>query len=90
MNEIIESIIQWYEENHITPDIHFYSELGGIWLRLKLSKGKYCIAREFYIPNGVLCVENWRRGYCDKELELFLKDAKEGLEKAKESKNGQV
>lgn len=81
MNEIIEKIILWYEENSITPDIHFYSELGGIWLILKLHKGKYSIARAFYVPNGVLCVNNWRRGLCDKELELFLEEAKEGLER---------
>lgn len=88
MNEIVEKIIQWYEENHITPDIHFYSVQGGIWLVLKLSKGKYNIANEFYIPNGVLCVENWRRGLCDKELELFLKEAKDKLEKAREEDYG--
>jgi len=79
MNDIIEKLIQWYEENNIIPDIHFYAQSGGLWLNLKLCKGKYRIAREFYIPNGVLCVNNWRRGLCDKELELFLEDAKEQL-----------
>ena len=76
LNEIIMATIEWIKENDIVPEIIFYPVCGGIHLILKLCKGGNHMSHEFYIPGGVLSVENWKRGHCDIGLDIFLENAK--------------
>lgn len=80
MNDIIKDIIQWVEDNGMIPDIHFYSECGGIYLILKLSKRGKSLQHRFYIPGGVLCVSNWDMKINETELNYFISKAKEELQ----------
>lgn len=87
MNEIMEKLIQWCADNNYGVDISIHGSMGGLWLTLTLSHSRYNkqkrkyenlhLQHAFYIPNGVLCVENWQRGRCDLDLENFLEEAKE-------------
>ena len=79
MNEILRNLIKWAEENKISPEIYFYSELGGIYLVLKLHKHGKCIAHDFYVPGGVLCLQNWDRFPIEEEVNCFIEKAKEEL-----------
>lgn len=80
MNEIIRSLIKWTEENKIVPEIYFHAISGGIYLVLTLRKHGKCISHEFYIPGGVLCVQNWDIVPMEEELNCFIEEAKLGLE----------
>ena len=79
MNEIIRELIIWTEKNHIMPEILFYSELGGIWLRIKLRRKGKTIQREFYFAGGVLSIENWDLFNNSESLEQFIEEAKKDL-----------
>ena len=76
MNEIIRSLIKWTEENEMTPEIYFYCEMGGIWLKLKLYKHGKCIAHDFYVPGGILCLQNWDLFPMEDEVNCFIEEAK--------------
>ena len=78
MNDIIRAIIKWTEDNKIIPEIYFYSECGGIWLKIKLRKRGKCIAKEFYIGGGVLCLNNWSE-INELEVNNFIETAKKEL-----------
>lgn len=79
MNEIIRSLIQWTEENEVIPEIYFTAQFGGIWLNLKLWYHGKCIAHEFYVPRGVLCLQNWDMFPMEEEVSCFIEEAKAGL-----------
>jgi len=76
LNKIILSTIEWITRYDIIPEMMFYSVSGGIFLTLKLRRGNNHMAHRFYIPGGVLSVENWKRNQCDIELDIFLENAK--------------
>lgn len=76
MYEILKEVIKWYEENKLTPEMYFYSQQGGIWLMLKLHSHGKCIAHEFYIPGGVLCVSNFESRLMEEEVKMFIEEAK--------------
>lgn len=79
MNEILRSLIKWTEENEVVPEIYFTAECGGIWLNLKLHYHGKCIAHEFYVPGGVLCLQNWDMFPMEDEVNSFIKEAKTEL-----------
>ena len=79
MNEILRSLIKWTEENEIIPEIYFTCECGGIWLNLVLRYHGKKIKHEFYVPGGVLCLNNWDMFPTEEEVNLFIEEAKEEL-----------
>lgn len=79
MNEIIRQLIEWTQENKIMPEIYFYSEFGGIWLRIRLRRNGRIIRHEFYFAGGVLSIENWDFLKNSEELKLFIEEAKKDL-----------
>lgn len=89
MNEILEKLIQWCADSNYGVDVAIHGRMGSIWLTLTLTYTRWnkdkqaletvSLQHSFYIPNGVLCVENWRRGQNDRELEEFLKEANREL-----------
>lgn len=89
MNEVFEKLIQWCADNNYGVDISLHGKMGGLWLTLTLCRSRWNkhkreyenvrLSHAFYIPNGVLCVENWKRGSCDKELDCFISEANEKL-----------
>lgn len=79
MEEILRNVVKWTEENKLIPEIYFYSECGGIYLKLKLRYHGKCMAHEFYIPGGVLCLSNWDRFPMNEEINSFIEEAKREL-----------
>lgn len=79
MNEILRSLIKWMEENEVVPEIYFTAISGGIWLNLKLHYHGKCIAHEFYVPGGVLCLQNWDMFPKEEEVNQFIEEAKTAL-----------
>lgn len=79
MNEIIRSLIKWTEENELVPEIYFTAECGGIWLNLKLRYHGKCVAHEFYVPGGVLCLQNWDMFPMEADVNGFIEEAKAEL-----------
>lgn len=79
MNEILRSLIKWTEENEVIPEIYFMTECGGIWLNLKLHYHSKCIVHEFYVPGGVLCLQNWDMFPMEDEVNSFINEAKTEL-----------
>jgi hypothetical protein len=79
MNEILRSLIKWTEENEVIPEIYFMAISGGIWLTLKLHYHGKCIAHEFYVPGGVLCLQNWDMFPMEEEVNQFIEEAKTAL-----------
>ena len=79
MNEIIRSLIKWTEENEVVPEIYFTAECGGIWLNLKLRYHGKCVAHEFYVPGGVLCLQNWDMFPMEEDVNGFIREAKAEL-----------
>ena len=79
MNEIIESIIKWCNENdYHGVNIRIGYFMGEIFLNLKLFLNDKCIDHEFYI-GGTLNVNNWQEYRNDLELNEFLKEADKKL-----------
>ena len=79
MNDILRSIVKWAEENKIVPEIYFQSISGGIYLVLTLHKHGKAISHDFYVPGGVLCLQNWDMFPMDEEVNCFIEEAKRGL-----------
>ncbi len=77
MNEAIERLIDWCATYGWGVDLWMHGSMGSIWLTVTLSYGTKKLSHCFYIPGGVLCVDNWRRGQCDVELDHFLEEANE-------------
>ena len=86
MNEILRSLIKWTEENEVIPEIYFMAECGGIYLVLKLRYHGKCIAHEFYVPGGILCLQNWDMFPMDEGINRFIEDAKKKLKEADNDK----
>ena len=84
MNEILRSLIKWTEENGIIPEIYFTSISGGIWLNLALRYRGKCMKHEFYVPGGVLRLQNWDMFPMEKEVNCFIEEAKTKLMKKSE------
>ena len=79
MNEILRSLIKWTEENDIVPEIYFTAVCGGIWLNLILRKHGKCMQHAFYVPGGVLCLQNWDMFPMEEEVNCFIEEAKTAL-----------
>lgn len=84
MIEILQSIVKWTEDNELIPEIYFQAISGGIWLVLKLRYHGKCILHKFYIPGGVLCLQNWEMFPHDEEINAFIREAKERLKENEE------
>ena len=79
MNEILRSLIKWTEENGIVPEIYFTTKSGGIWIILTLRKHGKCMQHAFYVPGGVLCLQNWDMFPMEDEVNCFIDEAKNAL-----------
>lgn len=79
MIDILQSIVKWTEDNELIPEIYFQAISGGIWLVLKLHYHGKCMGHEFYIPGGVLCLQNWEMFPHDGEINEFIREAKKKL-----------
>ena len=75
MNEIIEQLIDWCNENHYGIKLAIYSAGGGQYLKITLGYEHRVITHEFYF-GGVMCSESWKEYNRDIELREFLKQAK--------------
>ena len=82
MHEIIRKLIYWTDKTGMTPTISFAFIRGGIYCVVKLSKNDKSVEHMFYIPGGCITLENWDITYSEneKEVEDFIKEAKEKLE----------
>ena len=79
MIDILKSIVKWTEDTGLIPEIYFQTISGGIWLVLKLQHHGKCLQHEFYIPGGVLCLQNWEMFPYDEEINQFIQEAKKIL-----------
>lgn len=79
MNEIFREIIKWTEENQVVPEIYFQCECGGIYLVLILRYHGKCMEHDFYVPGGVLCLQNWDMFPMEEEVNDFIAEAKNYL-----------
>lgn len=76
MNEILRALIKWTEDNQVVPEIYFTSACGCIWLCLKLSYNGKRMLHEFYVPGGVLSLQNWDMTPMEQEVNHFIDEAK--------------
>lgn len=82
MNDIIEKLIEWCEENNYCVDLSIYGRHGGIFVSITLRKYEYKISHKFYVAGGKLSIQNWRMTNNNLELLNFLKTAEDEFENA--------
>lgn len=79
MTDILKNIVKWTEDTGLIAEIYFQAINGGIWLVLKLQRHGKHLQHEFYIPDGVICLQNWEMFPYDEEINQFIQKAKEIL-----------
>lgn len=82
MNEIIEMLIQWCDNNGYLVDIQIEPAIPSYAVYVTLKKGQFRYKHEFYMAGGVFCLNRWRDFPRELEIEAFLEAAKEQFEKA--------